>query len=55
MTKEKKDFFLRTSHGVNCKASKDKHALGMRIGRAFLSVLLYVGYSAIPQSVAPIF
>lgn len=33
--------------GLNGKASKDKYALDMRIGRAFLFILLHIGCSAI--------
>lgn len=29
--------------GLNGKASKDKYALDMRIGRAFLFILLHIG------------
>lgn len=40
--KKKKALFKEASTGVNHNASKDKHALDMRIGGAFPFILLHI-------------
>lgn len=45
--RDKKTSFYEPTTGVNCNASKDKYALDMRMGGAYLPIPMHIGCSAL--------